>query len=40
MLAVLRRLWFAIRRRRFERELTEELAFHREMKQWELEPPA
>jgi predicted permease len=37
MLAVLRRLWFAIRRRRFERELTEELAFHREMKQREFE---
>jgi predicted permease len=37
MLAVLRRLWFAIRRRRFERELAEELAFHHEMKQRELE---
>jgi predicted permease len=37
MLAVLRRLWFAIRQRRFERELAEELAFHHEMKQRELE---
>src|SRR4030095_11466837 len=37
MLPVLRRLWFAIRQRRFERELTEELEFHHEMKQRELE---
>ena len=37
MLPVLRRLWFAIRQRRYERELAEELAFHHEMKQRELE---
>jgi putative ABC transport system permease protein len=37
MRQVLRRVWHAIRRRRFESDLAEEIEFHRAMKQRELE---
>jgi hypothetical protein len=37
MRQVLRRVWHAIRRRRFEADLAEEIEFHRAMKQRELE---
>src|SRR5580704_4238689 len=37
MRQILRRAWYAIRQRRFEADLAEEIEFHRAMKQQELE---
>jgi len=37
MLKLLRRAWYLLRRRQLERDLSEELAFHRAMKQRELQ---
>jgi len=37
MRQLLRRAWYAIRKRRFEADLAEELEFHRELKQREIE---
>src|SRR6266851_2961489 len=37
MRQLIRRVWYAIRRRRFEADLSEEVEFHRAMKQQELE---
>jgi hypothetical protein len=37
MRQLLRRLWYLLRHRRFETDLAEEMAFHREMKRQELE---
>jgi predicted permease len=37
MRQLLRRLWYAIRKRQFEADLAEELEFHRELKQREIE---
>ena len=34
---LLRRLWFLVRQRRLEADLTEEMEFHRAMKQQEIE---
>ncbi len=39
MRQLIRRVWYAIRQRQFEADLTEELEFHRAMKQRELENP-
>src|SRR5438093_8979478 len=37
MRQLLRRAWYAVRKRRFEADLSEEMAFHRAMKQREIE---
>src|SRR5712691_4926052 len=37
MRKLIRRVWYAIRQRRFEADLSEEIEFHRAMKQQELE---
>ena len=39
MRQLLRRVWYLLRYRQVERDLSEELAFHRAMKQRELDGP-